>query len=151
MLDEGYFASVTIDRNRLYSQVIDNLNKAASVGFPYMEISERLSSAWVGDPGQQRIYKDAQESASRFRQYCLEHNLLDFSLQLEVFWNFLWRAPECHEFLTSRYSHLIYDNAEEDIPVAHDLLGEWLPNFDSALIIFDSEACLLYTSDAADE
>ena len=140
MLDEGYFASVTIDRNRLYSQVIDNLNKAASVGFPYMEISERLSSAWVGDPGQQRIYKDAQESASRFRQYCLEHNLLDFSLQLEVFWNFLWRAPECHEFLTSRYSHLIYDNAEEDIPVAHDLLGEWLPNFDSALIIFDSEA-----------
>ena len=140
MLDEGYFASVTIDRNRLYSQVIDNLNKAASVGFPYTEISERLSSAWVGDPGQQRIYKDAQESASRFRQYCLEHNLLDFSLQLEVFWNFLWRAPECHEFLTSRYSHLIYDNAEEDIPVAHDLLGEWLPNFDSALIIFDSEA-----------
>jgi hypothetical protein len=140
MLDEGYFASVTIDRNRLYSQVIDNLNKAASVGFPYTEISERLSSAWVGDPGQQRIYKDAQESASRFRQYCLEHNLLDFSLQLEVFWNFLWRAPECHEFLTSHYSHLIYDNAEEDIPVAHDLLGEWLPNFDSALIIFDSEA-----------
>jgi hypothetical protein len=140
MLDEGYFASVTIDRNRLYSQVIDNLNKAASVGFPYTEISERLSSAWVGDPGQQRIYKDAQESASRFREYCLEHNLLDFSLQLEVFWNILWRTPECHEFLTSRYSHLIYDNAEEDIPVAHDLLGEWLPNFNSALIIFDSEA-----------
>jgi hypothetical protein len=140
MLDEGYFASVTIDRNRLYSQVIDNLNKAASVGFPHTEISERLSNAWVGDPGQQRIYKDAQESASRFRQNCLEHNLLDFSLQLEIFWKILWRTPECHEFLTSRYSHMIYDNAEEDFPVAHDLLGEWLPKFNSALIIFDSEA-----------
>ena len=29
LLDEGYFESVTIDRNRLYSQIIDNLNKSA--------------------------------------------------------------------------------------------------------------------------
>jgi hypothetical protein len=91
LLDEGFFASVTIDRNRLYSQIIDNLNKAASVGFPYTEIGERLSSAWVGDPGQRRVYADAQECASRFRQFCLEHNLLDFSLQLDIFWNILWQ------------------------------------------------------------
>jgi hypothetical protein len=140
MLGEGFFASVTIDRNRLYSQVIDNLNKAASVGFPYTEIGDRLSTAWVGDPGQRRIYADAQESASRFRQYCLEHNLLDFSLQMDIFWKILWHTPECHSYLKSQYHHLIYDNVEEDIPVAHDLISEWLPNFDSALIIFDSEA-----------
>jgi hypothetical protein len=33
LLDEGYFESVTIDRNRLYSQIIDNLNKSAVVVF----------------------------------------------------------------------------------------------------------------------
>jgi hypothetical protein len=137
LLDEGFFASVTIDRNRLYSQVLDNLNKAASVGFPYTQIEERLSGAWYGDPGQRRVYADAQESANRFRQYCLEHNLLDFSLQLDIFWNILWRTPECHKYLTRQYRHLIYDNVEEDIPVAHDLLVEWLPEFDSALIIYD--------------
>ena len=139
LLDEGFFASVTIDRNRLYSQVLDNLNKAASVGFPYTEIGERLSAAWLGDLGQRRIYADAQESASRFRQYCLEHNLLDFSLQLEIFWKILWRTPECHAHLTRQYHHLICDNIEEDIPVTHDLLSEWLPDFDSALIIFDTD------------
>ena len=139
LLDEGFFASVTIDRNRLYSQVLDNLNKAASVGFPYTEIGERLSAAWLGDPGQRRVYADAQASASRFRQYCLEHNLLDFSLQLELFWNILWRMPECHAYLNYQYRHLIYDNVEEDIPVAHDLLSEWLPDFDSALVIFDKD------------
>jgi hypothetical protein len=139
LLEEGFFASVTIDRNRLYSQVLDNLNKAASVGFPYTEIGERLSKAWYGDPGQHRVYADAQESASRFRQYCLEHNLLDFSLQLEIFWNLLWRTPHCHAYLTRQYHHLICDNIEEDIPVAHDLLAEWLPDFDSALIIYDDE------------
>ncbi len=137
--EEGFFSSVTIDRNRLYSQVLDNLNKAASVGFPYTEIGERLSAAWIGDPGQRRIYADAQASANRFRQYCLEHNLLDFSLQLDIFWNILWRTPECHAYLTTQYRHLICDNVEEDIPVAHDLLSEWLPDFDSALVIFDTD------------
>ncbi|MGB8214898.1 MAG: UvrD-helicase domain-containing protein [Anaerolineales bacterium] len=140
LVEQGFFASVTIDRNRLYSQVLDNLNKAASVGFPYTEIGERLSAAWYGDPAQRRIYADAQESANRFRQYCLEHNLLDFSLQLHIFWNILWRTPECHAYLARQYRHLLCDNVEEDIPVAHDLLAEWLPEFDSALVIFDTEA-----------
>jgi superfamily I DNA/RNA helicase len=139
MLEEGFFASVTIDRNRLYSQVLDNLNKAASVGFSHTEIGERLSAAWVGDSGQRRVYADAQECASRFRQYCLQHNLLDFSLQLDIFWNILWRTPECQAFITRQYHHLICDNVEEDIPVAHDLQWEWLPEFDSALIIFDTQ------------
>lgn len=139
LLDEGFFASVTIDRNRLYSQVLDNLNKAASVGFPFTGIGERLSAAWIGDPGQRRVYSDAQECASRFRQYCLEHNLLDFSLQLDIFWNTLWRTPECHAYLAHQYRHLVCDNVEEDIPVAHDLLSEWLPGFDSALVIFDMD------------
>ena len=139
LLDEGFFSSVTIDRNRLYSQVLDNLNKAASVGFSFLEIGDRLSAAWYGDPGQRRVYADAQECATRFRQYCLEHNLLDFSLQLDIFWNMLWRVPLCHDYLKQQYHHLIYDNIEEDIPVAHDLLAEWLPDFDTALIIYDRD------------
>ncbi|HTX92243.1 MAG TPA: UvrD-helicase domain-containing protein [Anaerolineales bacterium] len=140
LLDEGFFASVTIDRNRLYSQILDNLNKSAAVGFPHTEIGERLTGAWIGDPGQRRVYADAQECASRFRQYCLEHNLLDFSLQLEIFSKVLWRAPDCRAYLARQYHHLIWDNLEEDIPAAHDLLAEWLAEFDSALLIYDSEA-----------
>jgi hypothetical protein len=140
LLEEGFFESVTIDRNRLYSQIIDNLNKAASVGFPYTEIGPRLDTAWYGEPAQRRVYANAQECAARFRQYCLDHNLLDFSLQLDIFWNILWRTPQCHDYLTRQYRHLIYDNVEEDIPVAHDLLCEWLPDLDSAFIIFDEDA-----------
>jgi hypothetical protein len=137
LLDEGFFESVTIDRNRLYSQIIDNLNKSALVGFPYTEIGARLQSAWAGDPVQLRIYADAQECASRFRHYCLEHNLLDFSLQLEVFANHLWPHPLVRQFLTRTYRHLIWDNIEEDAPRAHDIVAEWLPELDSAVLIFD--------------
>jgi len=48
LLDEGYFETVVMDRHRLYSQILDNLNKAAVVGFPYTEIGERLKAAWEG-------------------------------------------------------------------------------------------------------
>ncbi len=139
-LEQGYFEAVTIDRNRLYSQIIDNLNKAAVVGFPYTEIGERLKAAWSGEPVQLRVYEDAQACASLFREYCLEHNLLDFSLQVEVFRQHLWRSGLCRKYLEKTYRHLIIDNVEEDIPVTHDVLAHWLPEAMSGLVIFDEEA-----------
>jgi hypothetical protein len=140
LLSEGLFGSVTINRNRLYSQIIDNLNKAAVVGFPYQEIRNRLKSAWSGEPGQSRVYDDAQTCASMFREYCLKHNLLDFSLQIEIFWHHLWNSQLCRDYLISSYQHLIIDNIEEDVPLTHDLLSEWLPLVESCLLIYDTEA-----------
>lgn len=138
LLQQGYFESLTIDPNRLYSQIIDNLNKSAVVGFPPSEISTRLTQAWAGKPSQAIIYDQAQECALLFRDYCLKNNLLDFSLQLSVFVNTLWPSLVCKKFLQQTYRHLIYDNIEEDIPVAHDVVEEWLPKFDSALLIQDT-------------
>ena len=144
LLDAGYFESVTIDRNRLYSQIIDNLNKAAVIGFPHTEIGARLDAAYFGDPAQRRVYADAQDCANRFRQYCLDHNLLDFSLQFEIFTNILWEHNIVRDYLMRTYRHLIYDNVEEDVPRAHDILREWLPSFDSALLIYDESAGFRY-------
>jgi superfamily I DNA/RNA helicase len=140
LLEQGYFESLVIHRNRLYSQILDDLNKAAVVGFPHTEIGQRLKEAWAGDPGEKRIYDEAQDCATRFREYCLAHNLLDFSLQLEVFVEYLWTLPLCRTYLLDRYTHLIVDNVEEDTPVAHDLLREWLPLCQSALLIYDEDA-----------
>ena len=129
-----------IDRNRLYSQIIDNLNKAAVTGFPYTEIGQRLKAAWIGETSQARIYDDAQTCATQFRRYCLENNLLDFSLQIEIFMQHLWPDPLVQNYLKETYRNLIVDNLEEDTPIAHDLLRSWLPDFDSALLIYDTDA-----------
>ena len=144
LLEQGYFQSLTIDRNRLYSQILDNLNKSAVVGFPYTEIGSRMDAAWFGDPVQRRIYQDAQECATLFREYCLDHNLLDFSLQLEIFSNILWPQEQVQGYLKRTYRHLIYDNVEEDAPRAHDIINEWLADFDSALLIYDTDAGYRY-------
>lgn len=137
---EGLFASLTINRNRIYSQILDNLNKAAIVGFPHQEIAARLKSAWVGGIEQLNIYDDVQACANRFRTFCLGNNLLDFSLQVEIFRDHLWGLPQCREHLKQSFRHLIADNIEEDPPVSHDILREWLPDFDTALLIFDENA-----------
>ncbi len=140
LMEQGLFDSVVMDRNRLYSQVIDNLNKAAVVGFPYTEIGARLKSAWMGKPEQAHVYEDAQRCATLFRQFCLANNLLDFSLQLETFLTHLWPDPICRKYLVNTYRHLIVDNIEEDTPAAQDLLLEWIPAFESALVVNDENA-----------
>lgn len=140
LVDDGYFDTIKVDRNRLYSQILDNLNKAAVVGFPYTEIAARLKAAWVGEASQVRVYDEAQECATRFREYCLAHNLLDFSLQYDVFVRHLWPLPACRRHLTDRYTYIIADNVEEDTPAAHDLLAEWLGSCRSALVVYDWNA-----------
>jgi hypothetical protein len=140
LFERGLFSSVTIARNRIYGQILDNLNKSAVVGFPYTEIGARLTAAWSGEPGQARIYEDAQTCATIFREYCLEHNLLDFSLQIDVFWYQLCKSKICKEYLRNTYTNLIFDNIEEDVPVSHDMLSDWIPDAESTLVIYDSGA-----------
>lgn len=134
---EGCFDSLLLDRNRLYSQILDNLNKAAAVGFPFGEIATRLRSAWAGDSAQLRVYDDAALAAERFRAYCLAHNLLDFSLQLETYRHYVLSLPGYRSDLLARSRHLIVDNVEEDPPVAHDILLDLLAEAESALVIYD--------------
>jgi hypothetical protein len=136
----GYFTSLKIKRNRLYSQILDNLNKAALVGFSLDEIGERLSAAWNGESGHTIIYHQAQEIARQFRSYCFQNNLLDFSLQMEIFHRFLSHQSSVRTYLQDSYSHLVYDNVEEDAPASHDLIEDWMPQFNTALFIKDDNA-----------
>lgn len=133
------FEGITISRNRLISQLIDNLNKAALAGFSVESIADRLKGAWVGESSRLRVFEQAQERALDFRRYCLRHNLLDFSLQLEVFVRHLVPLEAFRNYLFGKYPHLIADNVEENPPVIHDLLREWLSRCESALIVYDSD------------
>ena len=135
-----YFNSVRIDRARLYSQIIDNMNKAAVVGFPIGEIAARLKGALSGGVEQGHIYDDAQTCALVFREYCLANNLLDFSLQLEVFTQYVWDLPQAREYIRGRFKHLIADNVEEDNPASQRLLADLLDSCESALVIYDRDA-----------
>jgi hypothetical protein len=146
LIDAGAFEEITIERNRLLSQILDNLNKAALVGLDYTQVGERLRLAWAGASARATVYERAQQCANDFRAHCLAHNLLDFALQIEVFVKHLLTLPWPDDagFMSrfTRYRHLVVDNVEEDTPVTHDLLHGWLPSCDSAVLIYDQDAGL---------
>ncbi len=134
---QRYFEAITIERSRLLSQLLDNLNKAALTGIPLSEVAERLKGAWTGEPTYRRVFDQVNDCIQRFRQYCLAHNLLDFSLQIDTFVQYLYPQPAVRAYLFERYRHLIADNLEEDTPVVHDLLTEWVHHCESAFIVYD--------------
>ncbi len=136
----GYFEGVTISRNRLYAQIVDNLEKAALSGFPHTEIAERMKNAVLTDSSGTRAFEQAQECAILFRDLCRANNLLDFSLQVEVFTRHLWTLPEVRAYWTRRGAHLIVDNLEEGTPAMHRMVAGWMPDVRSAVLIMDSEA-----------
>ncbi|MFQ5612408.1 MAG: hypothetical protein ACE5H9_09770 [Anaerolineae bacterium] len=146
LLAEGYFdpnvVPVAISLPRLMTQILDNLNKAALIGLPHTEVGARLASslADLGEPAARVAYSHAQACANAFREYCLGHNLLDFSLRMAVFRDFVWANAEARAYLVQRYRHLIVDNVEEDTPLAHAVLAGWIPQAGSALILYDEEA-----------
>lgn len=137
---EGLFDSVTLERNRLYSQILDNLNKSALVGFDNTEIGSILEAAWSGDPGQVNVYKDVQKCVNLFRQHCLANNLLDYSLQVEIFHRHIIHMPEFNDLFSRTYKHMIADNIEEDTPVSHNIIRSWAPKMDSLLLVYDSNS-----------
>jgi hypothetical protein len=138
--EKNYFSSIKTDKPRILSQILDNLNKSAVVGFPYEEISTRLKDSWNNDVKHLLAYDEAQICANAFRDYCYQNNLLDFSLKFEIFYKTIQESFLARQFLFKNYDYFLYDNCEEDTPVAHDIVLDWLPHFKSSLVIYDSNA-----------
>ncbi len=136
----GRFDSVSVPRARLIAQALDNLSKAAINGFNIEDVTERLIAAWGGHSSRHMVYRTWQEVAQNFRAHCLQHNLLDFSLQIEVFTRHILNIEQSAAYLRKQYRHLVADNIEENSPVALDFIRWLWPSLESALLVYDSDA-----------
>ncbi len=140
LLEKGYFQAVKIERHRLYSQIIDNLNKAAIHGLSPADIAKRLIST-SSDPGMLGVaYHQVAECAASFRSFCLQNNLIDFSLLMEIARQYLFSKDLPRSYLNARYQVLIADNIEEDTPLTHDFYRHSIQTFSSATLVFDHHA-----------
>jgi len=139
-LEKGYFLEIHIDQARLFSQILDTMNKAALVGYPLEETARRLTTAWNGEAIREKHYQQSQECALAFRDFCLQNDLLDFSLQLETFRNINLSNRDLRQQFFKPYRYLIADNIEEDVPCLHDLLLELNDQIPSMLFIKDTHA-----------
>lgn len=138
-IERGEFDAIHVAGPEVVRQILDNLNKAALLGMDYGQIPELLSLAWGEERPRKRAlaYQAAGRVAEAFRQHCLQNNLLDFSLQVEILTRYLLSDNEFKSIFFGKYTHLVADNVEEDNPTTHHIIAEWLPLLERALLIFD--------------
>jgi hypothetical protein len=131
------FEDLKLSRPRLISQFLDSMNKAATSNFPLEELAERLNASWNGPEPRGHHFRRVQDIAVAFRRYCLQHNLIDFSLSMDVFGAHLLDADFYQEFVQARYRHILADNIEETPPVEHMFISQVLRVCDSAMLVED--------------
>lgn len=144
-LNSGDFDGIRVERNRIISQVLDNLNKAALNDFDIDEAYTRLELAVpLGQTrtGQLNALRAARRISDEFRALCLRETLIDFSLQIELFTRHILANDWGRAHLFRTHRHLVYENAEEATAAAHNLVRNWLPQLESALIVMDEDAGL---------
>lgn len=136
--ERGEFDAINASPQQIARQVIDNLGKAALLQIDYHEVPNLLAAAWGPERPRKRVlaYQAAGRVAEAFRQRCLEHRLLDYSLQIELFTRLL-RQPDFRQQFFQGWSHLIVDHIEEETALTHDLLRDWLQQLDGALLIYE--------------
>lgn len=136
LLREGYFEGLSLRPQRILSQLLDNLNKAAVNGYDIAEVADRLRAAWTGDRDRLVYFEQAQTCIERFRAHCLQHNLLDVSLALEVFRQHIEPRDVVADYLDEHFRHLLVEGVEETVPVAQDFIGRRLERTDSAFLVY---------------
>jgi hypothetical protein len=131
------FEDLKLSRPRLISQLLDSMNKASTANFPLNELAERLNASWNGPEPRAHHYRRVQDIALAFRRFCLQHNLIDFSLSMNVFGEHLLDADFYQEFIQARYRHILADNIEEMPPVAHLFISQVMRTCDTAVLAED--------------
>ena len=133
-VSEGYFEGLTMRPQRILSQLLDNLNKAAVNGYPLEEVGQRLKAAWTGEAESLRYFDQAQTCIEVFRTHCLQHNLVDISLAIDLFHRFLRPGDACEAYL-SQFTYLAVEGVEESVPVAQDFLAHHMSRTSASLLV----------------
>ena len=141
-VQQAEFDPIRLQRGRIVSQVLDNLNKAALHGFTIEETYTRLENTVPqGETMVARlnVLRTARRISQEFRALCQQESLVDYSLQMQIFLQEILTNEWCRTHLFRTYRHLIFDNAEEETYAAQELVRLWLPHLESALIVVDDD------------
>ena len=138
-IDAGYFSGLTSSLSRVFNQVMVALHKCAASEIPFEQYAQIMKSSWGGDGALLPVFDQTQECGMLFRETCLRQNMLDYSLQLEMFNRHLLPHPVFRDWLREQKLHFIFDNAEEEVPAAHHFVRELSGLCSSLLLITDKD------------
>ena len=133
--------------NRLLSQLVDNLSKAAMYGYSLEEAYIRLARSVAPgrfQEGRLEALRTALRVSRKFRRNCLRQNLVSIDLLYELFLLLLQDEPLTESLLLDRCRHLIAFECEELDHACHQFLGKIIPRTDSSLCLADPSGGFRY-------
>ncbi len=133
--------------NRLLSQLLDNLSKAAMYGYSLEEAYLRLARAVPPgrfQEGRLEALRTALRVSRKFRRSCLQQNLVSIDLLYTLFRLLLQDPPLTEALLLERCRHLIAFECEELDYACHRFLIQIIPQTDSSLCLADPNGGFRY-------
>ncbi len=141
LLESGVFDNLHLRPQRIVSQLLDILNRAALNNLDLVAATQRQMNSWaIHNEEQLRHLEQAHQAASTFRAQCLERNTLDLSLTIDTFHHHVLAHPEFARYFQERFRHLLVDNLEEQTPAGQAFVERLLNRTASASLIYDEEA-----------
>ncbi|MEM7797659.1 MAG: hypothetical protein AAF633_00595 [Chloroflexota bacterium] len=137
MLRDGYFADLRLRPQQIISQLLDNLNRAASNRITVEVAIDKQLAAWAGDQEHRKQLYDAKRAAELFIQRCFNNNLLDTSLIMSVFDRFILQNKGLLQNYLGRFAHLLVDNIEEQTLLGQAVIERLIMQVESAHVIYD--------------
>ncbi len=141
--ENGEFDAIRVEPGRVVSQVLDNLNKAALLGFSIDDAYARLELSVPQGPqmtARLNVLQTAKRISQQFQALSLQHSLVDFSMWIRLFNEQVLANPWSRTHLFRSRRHLIMDNSEEENFAAQELARQWIPHLESALVVVDEDA-----------
>ena len=141
---QGHFEAATRyhspGNNRLLSQLVDNLSKAAMYGYSLEEAYLRLARS-VPDSkfreGRLEALRTALKVSRSFRRNCLKQSLVSFDLLYLLFQLLLGDNQLSHSLLLEPCRHLVAFECEELDYACHRFLRKIIPLTNSSLCLAD--------------
>lgn len=137
MFEAGAFSGLHLRPQRIVSQLLDTLNRAALNQLDMAEATARQIDTWSGDSDHLRHVEQAQLAAADFRQHCLDNNLLDLSLTVATFDRYVLSNPEFSRYFQERFRHLLVDNLEEQTPAGQSFVEQLMHSTQSTTLAYD--------------
>lgn len=137
-VERGEFDAISMTPQEIAREIVDNLSKAATLSIDFRHVPELLKAAWGEERPRKRVlaYEAAGRVAEAYRAYCFENRLLDYGLQIE-FMTYILSKDDFRAGFFSQYTHLIVEHLQEETALVHDLIYDWLPSLQGALLTYE--------------
>ncbi|HLV09310.1 MAG TPA: UvrD-helicase domain-containing protein, partial [Halanaerobiales bacterium] len=133
------FEYINATSPRIAVQLIDNLNQAAMNNLSLNELEERLLNWAADDREKTMVFNEAVEIMRAFRNFSIDKRLLDYSLMIDFYNNYLFENEEYQRELTERYNYFFVDNLEKAVPAAQQLFLFLFENTEESYLSYNPE------------